>query len=345
MGPEGNISLDIKRALVTGGGGFVGKVIVRMLTENGVVCRVIGRNRYPDIEQLGVECLVGDISDPDVMVNAAEDVDTVFHVAAMAGIWGSWKNYYKTNVLGTENVIYGCRINNVPRLIYTSTPSVVFDKQDIIRGDESLPYAAKFLCNYAKSKVLAEKLVLTANNASLLTCAIRPHLIWGPEDPHLIPRLIESGREKKLKIVGSGKNMVDITYVDNVAYAHLLAAHNLSISQTAAGNAYFIGQDQPVVLWDWINSLFSKLKIPEVTCSISYPAAYMLGNLLEFVYHLCRMKKEPKMTRFLAQQLSKSHYFSHKNARKDLGYRPVVTTEEGLEKLMKWIKGYEKQRM
>jgi len=345
MGPEGNISPDIKRALVTGGGGFVGKVIVRMLIEKGVVCRVIGRNRYPEIEAMGAECLTGDISDPDAMDAAAKGTDTVFHAAALAGIWGRWKKYYKTNVVGTKNVIRACRSNSVPRLVYTSTPSVVFNQRDIIRGDESLPYAANFLCNYAKSKVMAEKLVLAANDVSLLTCAIRPHLIWGPGDPHLIPRLIESGRRGKLKIVGSGENMVDITYVDNVAYGHILAAHNLSTTQTAAGNAYFIGQDQPVVLWNWINSLFSRLNIPEVTSSVSYQAAYRIGGLLELLYHLGRLKKEPKMTRFLAQQLSKSHCFSHKNARDDFGYRPIVSTEEGLERLMKWVNGYEKNRV
>ena len=345
MGPKKTLSPDIKKVLVTGGGGFVGKSIVKMLIERGVVCRVVGRNFYPEIEAMGAESLKGDVSDPVTMIAATRGVDTVFHVAALAGIWGPWKNYYNSNVLGTKNVLDGCRINKVPRFIYTSTPSVVFNQHDIIEGDESLPYATKFLCNYAKSKEMAEKLVLAANSASLLTCAIRPHLIWGPGDPHLIPRLVESGRKRKLKIVGKGENMVDISYVDNVANAHILASQNLSDTQTAAGNAYFIGQETPVILWDWINSLFSRLNIPEVTFSVSYPAAYGVGGLLECIYHLSRSQKEPQMTRFLAQQLSKSHYFSHKKAEKDLGYYPVVSTEEGMERLMQWINGYEKKRM
>ena len=345
MGTKKNLSAEIKRALVTGGGGFVGQAIVKILSERGVVCRVIGRNRYPEIEAMGVECIVGDICDPDIVTVATKNIDTVFHVAAMAGIWGSWKNYYKTNVLGTENVIEGCRVNSIPRLIYTSSPSVVFNQQDITGGDELLPYATKFLCNYAKSKVMAEKLVLAANCESLLTCAIRPHLIWGPGDPHLIPRLIESGRKKKLKRVGSGDNMVDISYIDNVAYGHMLAAHNLSTTQTAAGSAYFIGQEKPVVLWNWINSLFARLKVPEVNSAVTYPAAYRIGGLLELIYFLCRVKNEPKMTRFLAQQLSKSHYFSHKKAQEDLGYIPIVSTEEGLERLIEWVEGYEEKRV
>jgi len=342
MGSKGSISPDIKKVLVTGGGGFVGKAIVKMLTGKGVACTVVGRNSYPEIEAIGAECVVGDITDAGLMAAATKNADTVFHVAAMAGIWGSWKKYYNTNVLGTKNIIQSCRVNNVPRLIYTSTPSVVFNQKDIVSGDETLPYATDFLCNYAKTKVLAERLVLAANDESLHTCAIRPHLIWGPGDPHLIPRLIESGRKKKLKMVGSGNNRVDISYIDNVAYAHVLAAHNLSTSRTAAGNSYFIGQDEPVVLWEWINSLFSRLGIPEVTSTVSYPTAYRIGGLLEFLHTIFRLKKEPAMTRFLAQQLSKSHYFSHKKAQNDLGYKPIVSTEDGMVSLMKWIKEHEK---
>ncbi len=345
MGPKETLSPDIKKALVTGGGGFVGRTIVKMLIQKGVECRVIGRHRYSEIEAIGGECVVGDISDPDIMAVATKDVDTVFHVAALAGIWGGWRKYYNTNVLGTKNVIRGCRINNVPRLIYTSTPSVVFNQHDIAGGDECLPYATDFLCNYAKSKVLAEKLVLSTNDESLLTCAIRPHLIWGPGDPHLIPRLIDKGRREKLKIVGSGNNMVDISYVDNVAYAHILAAHNLSTTPTAAGNAYFIGQEKPVVLWKWINTLFSELRIPEVNSSVSYMAAYWVGALLESVHYLLRLKKEPQMTRFLAQQLSKSHYFTHNKAKNDLGYHPLISTEEGQKRLLQWVKEYERNGM
>jgi nucleoside-diphosphate-sugar epimerase len=332
----------MKKVLVTGGGGFVGKSIVTMLIERGVSCRVIGRNRYPEIEAMGGESVVGDISDRRAMLAATKDVDTVFHVAALAGIWGGWHDYYTTNVLGTENVIYGCQVNNVARLIYTSTPSVVFNQRDIMDGNESMPYGSHFLCHYAKSKMMAEKRVLAANSESLMSCAIRPHLIWGPEDPHLIPRLIESGRRKKLKIVGSGRNMVDISYIDNVAHGHILAADNLSSAGTAAGKAYFLGQEKPVVLWDWINTFFSKMNIPQVSSSVPFPAAYCIGGLLETGYRLFRLRGEPRMTRFLAYQLSKSHYFSHQSASRDLGYVPVVSTEEGIERMVGWMKEYEK---
>lgn len=338
MGTKETFSLSIKKALVTGGGGFVGKAIVTRLLELDIETCVLGRHHYPEIEALGGTCIVGDISDGAVMDRAAAGVDIVFHVAALAGIWGSWQDYYTTNVLGTEVVVGSCRRNGVPMLVYTSTPSVVFNRTDIQGDDESLPYATEYLCHYARSKVIAEQNVLAASCPTLLTCAIRPHLIWGPGDPHLLPRLLASGRKKLLKRVGDGSNLVDISYIDNVAHAHLLAAKNLSEQGTAAGKPYFISQGEPVNLWDWINDLFTAMDIDRVQASVSFPLAYRLGGLSEAFYKITRSVKEPRMTRFLAEQLAKSHYFSMENARKDLGYAPVISTSEGLRRTVSWLK-------
>lgn len=321
----------MKKALITGGGGFVGQAIVRRLRARDVECLVVGRHLYPAVEDLGAKCRQGDIGDHDFVRACCRGVDTVFHVAALAGIWGRWQDYYATNVLGTENVLAGCRAAGVRHLIYTSTPSVVFNQQDICNGDEQLPYADRFLCHYARSKVLAERLVLAASD--LRTCAIRPHLVWGPGDPHLVPRLIERGRKGQLRQVGPGENLVDISYVDNVAHAHLLAADNLAGVGTASGRAYFISQGEPVNLWQWIGELFSRLDIAPVRSKISYPAAYAIGALLEGGYRLAGRQQEPPMTRFLAQQLAKSHYFSLARAGHDLGYQPLVSTREGMERL------------
>lgn len=330
----------MKRALVTGGGGFVGSYIVQQLLSRNVETLVLGRNHYPDIEALGATCLKGDICDASFMLRSFENVDTVFHVAALAGIWGNWEEYYQINVVGTENVLAACNTNKVSRLIYTSTPSVVFNGDNIINGDEKLPYAKKFLCHYAKSKVMAEKLVLENNvgNDSLITCAIRPHLVWGPGDPHLIPRLLERGRNKQLKKVGNCSNLVDISYVENVAEAHILAAINLETVKTAAGQAYFISQGEPVNLWNWINELFSHMDVDTIESRIPFVTAYYAGGLLEILHSLFAPNKEPRMTRFLAEQLAKSHHFSITKAKDDLGYTPRVSTEEGMKRLFKWYK-------
>jgi 2-alkyl-3-oxoalkanoate reductase len=338
MGTKENFSPAIKKALVTGGGGFVGKAIVKSLLELGISTRVIGRHRYPEIEAAGAECLVGNISDPMAMAEAARGVDIVFHAAALAGIWGAWKDYYLTNVIGTENVIGSCRVNKVAMLVYTSTPSVVFAGKDIKGGDERLVYAAKSLCHYATSKIIAERMVLAANSSYLRTCALRPHLIWGPGDPHLLPRLLASGKKKQLKMVGNGTNLVDISYIDNVVHAHILAAKNLAGKASASGKPYFISQGTPVNLWNWINELFAKMAVPEIQLSLSETFAYVLGGTLEFLYTVGRAKNEPRMTRFLAEQLAKSHYFSISNAQKDLGYEPIVSIEEGLRRTVLWLK-------
>jgi len=326
----------LKRVLVTGGGGFVGIHIVKQLRAAGIDCLVLGRNTYPEAEKLGAHCVRCDIRDATAVRQEITGVDTVFHVAALAGIWGDWEEYYQINVRGTENVIAACRENGVQNLIYTSTPSVVFNGDDIIEGDESLPYGKKVLCNYAKSKIIAEKNILASNSDSLKTCAIRPHLIWGPGDPHLIPRLLERGRKKELKKIGSCKNLVDISYVENVATAHLLAAKNLETKATAAGKAYFISQGEPVNLWDWVDELFTAFEVPTLTKRVPFPLAYSVGAILEVLHKFFTPAKEPKMTRFLAEQLAKSHCFSIDNAKRDLDYRVKISTKEGMQRMLNW---------
>ncbi len=327
----------MKKALVTGGGGFVGSYIVKQLLARNIETLVLGRNVYPDLDALGAICCKGDICDASFLRKSFQGVDTVFHVAALAGIWGPWNDYYTINVLGSKNVINACKANSVPRLVYTSTPSVVFSGDDIVNGDERLPYAEKPLCHYAKSKIMAEKMVLESNGeeSSLHTCALRPHLVWGPGDPHLIPRLLERGRKKQLKKVGDCHNRVDISYVENVAEAHLLAADNLETIGTASGQAYFISQGTPVNLWQWIDELFSMMNVPKIQSIVPFRLAYGAGAVLEKAHQLFAKHKEPKMTRFLAEQLAKSHCFSIQKAQQDLDYHPRISTEEGMKRLLR----------
>ncbi len=330
------------KTLVIGGGGFVGSAIVRQLVDKGAEVGVLGRNHYPHLEKLDVRQFQGDILDSDYLIRSMQGYDTVFHVAAKAGIWGPKHEFEQVNVAGTRNVLGACFAAGVETLVYTSTPSVVFDRKDLNGADETTSYARRFLCYYASSKAVAEQMVLVANSEVLKTCAIRPHLVWGPGDPHLIPRLVERGRRGKLKIVGNGTNLVDISYVDNVAHAHVLAAKNLNSSATAAGNAYFISQGEPVNLWNWINELFGRLGIEPVRKKIGYGTAYAVGTLLEGIYMWFSMEKEPKMTRFLAEQLARSHWFSIDRARRDLGYKPLVSTSAGLERVVEWLSARQK---
>nr|MDA3786447.1 NAD-dependent epimerase/dehydratase family protein [Deltaproteobacteria bacterium] len=294
----------MRTVLVTGGGGFVGLGVVRALRRMGIRTVVVGRHRYPSVEELGALSLVGDIRDREFMVRACENIDTVFHVAAKAGVWGKWDDYFGINVSGTENVLAACRENLVSRLVYTSTPSVVFNRGHLHGVDETAPYATDILCHYARTKIMAEILVLAANGPLLKTTALRPHLVWGPGDTHLIPRLLERGRAGRLRIVGTGRNKVDISYIDNVVDAHIQAAINLERYGTAAGEAFFISQGEPVRLWEWINELFRQLAIPPVVKAVGFDRAYAMGFLLEKIYALLRIRQEPLMTRFVAEQFA-----------------------------------------
>jgi nucleoside-diphosphate-sugar epimerase len=323
------------RVLVTGGGGFLGGAIVDRLLKRGDRVRSLSRKFYPELKARGVEQIQGDICDPAVVTDACKQTDIVFHVAAKPPPWGRYQAYYQTNVIGTENVIEGCRRQEVGRLVYTSTPSVVFDGSDMGGVDESAPYPAKYNADYPKTKALAEQKVLAATDRNLRTVALRPHQIWGPGDPHFVPRLI--ARAKELKQIGSGKNLVDTTYIDNAADAHLLAADRLAENPAISGNTYFISQDDPISVWDMINAILKAAELAPISGSVSYRAAWTIGAVLEFFYRTFNIAGEPKMTRFLADAVAKSHWFDISAAKRDLGYLPTVSTQEGLRRLAAWL--------
>ena len=322
------------RALVTGAGGFLGQYLVEQLLSRGDQVRCLARGRYPQLEEWGAECRQGDLRDPRVAAAACEGMDIVFHAAGVAGIWGPWHHYHSINTLATCNLIAGCWQHKVPRMVYTSSPSVTFDGGDQRGVDESVGYPAKWLCHYPHSKALAEQHVLQAHGQDgLSTCALRPHLIWGPRDRHLIPRLLQRAREGRLRRVGEGRNQIDMVYVVNAAAAHLQAAEALEPGGTAGGRAYFISQGEPVNCWDWINEILSLAKLPPITRGISFRMAWRIGAAMEAVYAALRLRGEPRMTRFLAAQLAKDHYFDIRRAREDFGYAPPISTAEGMQRL------------
>ncbi len=326
------------KALVTGGGGFLGRMIVELLLSRGDRVRTLSRGRYPELETLGAECVQGDIRGAADCSSACMGMDAVFHVAALPGIWGDAKLFHAINVLGTRNVVEGCKRRGVPKLIYTSSPSVVFDMKDECGIDEKTPYPKKFYNIYSRTKALAEQTVLQSSGKDgLLACALRPHLIWGPRDNHLLPRLIQRAREDKLRIVGEGKNHVDLTFVDNAAAAHLMAADAMS-AKRVSGEAYFISDGQPVALWPWINEFLKRVGVPQVERRIGTRMAYTAGWCCETWYWLARRRDEPPMTRFLARALSCSHYYDIKKARRDFGYRAVVTNEEGMRRAVEYFR-------
>ncbi|MCS6121767.1 2-alkyl-3-oxoalkanoate reductase [Shewanella baltica] len=368
------LALKVQHAFVTGAGGFLGKAICLRLLAAGIKVTGFARGHYPELEALGVVMLQGDLVNKDQLQQAMQGCDIVFHVASKAGVWGDRDSYFCPNVKGAANVIAACKALKINKLVYTSTPSVTFAGQDESGIDESTPYATSFLNYYAHSKAIAEKMMLDANQVgdvsvesaavtqattatisdinsastqvsipvttkatapyALKTVALRPHLIWGPGDPHLVPRVLARGRLDKLKLVGREDKLVDTIYIDNAAYAHVLAALELCQAKPKCqGKAYFLSNDEPITMAKMLNLILACDALPPVTKRVPQSVAYVAGAVLETVYFLLKKQEEPMMTRFVARQLSCSHYFDISAAKRDLGYRALVSINEGMARL------------
>lgn len=324
------------RVLVTGGGGFVGKAIVNRLVARGWKAASFSRGFYPDLESRNVEQIQGDLADREAVRKACQGRDAVVHVAARAGIWGRHRDFHQTNVEGTKNVIEACRSERIDRLVYTSSPSVVMDGADQNGIDETAPYPDRYLASYPETKAQAERLILAAADHQLGTVSLRPHLIWGPGDRHLLPKILERARSGRLMQVGPGRNRVDFTYIDDVARAHLLALDRLRPGASISGKPYFISQDDPVSLWGFINRVLQAIGSSPVQRRISPTAAYALGTVCETVYRCFGIRHDPPMTRFLARSLATAHWFRIDAAKRELRYRPETSISEGLKHFANW---------
>ena len=321
--------------LVTGGGGFLGSALVRRLVAEGESVRTFSRGYYPALDALGVSQVQGNLTDIKAVAAACRDVEAVFHVAAKTGVWGRYQDFHRPNVDGTRNILAACRQCGVARLVYTSSPSVVFNGVGMEGVDESVPYPAAFEAHYPHTKALAEQEVLSAAEQGLPAVILRPHLIWGPGDTHMAPRIL--ARSGRLRRVGDGRNRVDTIYIDNAAHAHVLAERALKKKPDLSGRIYFISQDEPIALWDMIDQILAAGGKPPVKKRISPALACFAGAVYETVYGLLRLKAEPSMTRFVARELSTAHWFNIDAAKRDLDYAPIVSTQEGLRRLAQWL--------
>jgi nucleoside-diphosphate-sugar epimerase len=320
------------KVLVTGGGGFLGNAIIKALQERGDRVSCIQRGHYPQLETAGTTIYTGDLCNRELLLRASKGCDLVMHVAGKTGVWGPYAEYHHTNVTGTMRIIEACRQNNISRLVFTSTPSVVFSGKDEVNINESTAYPKRFLNHYQSTKAMAEQLILQASDTRLATVALRPHLIWGPGDPHLIRRVVERAKHGKLRLVGRD-NLVDSTYIDNAVQAHLLAAEALQPGAACSGKAYFISNGEPLPMHDLINRILAAHDLPPVSRYMT-PLTARLGGLgSELVYRLFGIAGEPLLTRFVARQLSCAHWYDISAARRDFGYIPAVSINEGLRRL------------
>lgn len=327
------------KVLVTGGNGFLGRALVTELKARGHQVSSASRRPSPELAALGVRTLTCDLRNSEHVERAVQGQEAVVHAAALTGLHGARADFVRTNVEGTRFVVEACRRNGVRTLVYTSSPSVVFDGRDHKRADESLPYPRRYLAAYPASKAAAEREVLAANGPNLATVALRPHLVLGPGDPNLMPRLVARARAGSLAVVGRGTNEVSFTWVENAAAAHADALERLAPGRAAAGRAYFVAQKEPVQLWTWITELFRRAGIPPPARRVSRAVAYAAGAACEFAWTRARRAGEPPMTRFLALQLSASHSYDIGALEREFGYRERVSTAEATERLVTLLRG------
>ena len=335
----------LKKVIVTGGGGFLGFAVIKHIQKEFKNAEIvsISRNFYQELEKKGVKQIEADISkQDDIKESFFEKQDLVFHIAAKAGVWGDYDDYYAINFLGTKYIADICLKKNIP-LVYTSSPSVVFSGEDMEGVDESVSYpekpekreksekTKKFLSHYSKTKALAEQYILKLCKEGLRAIILRPHLIWGPLDNHLVPKILK--RSNKLFKIKNRRNLVDTIYIDNAAYGHILSAKKIIQDGSSSGKIYFLSQDEPIYVFDMIDGILKAGGKDRVKKEAPYFLVYFAAFLIEKIYKLFRIKKEPLITRFIVKELSSSHWFDISHAKKDLGYTPLVSTKKGLEEL------------
>lgn len=324
------------KIFVTGGGGFLGLSIVKQLLEEGHHVVNYSRGKYETLEKPGVIQHQGNLLDYTTLKKAMNGCQAVFHVASKTGVWGSYDSFYETNVTGTENIIKACLELGISFLVYTGSASVVF-REGCEAGDESLAYPKKFDAYYPETKAIAEQIVLKANGQKLYTCSLRPHLVWGPGDPHLLPRFLSLQRKGRLRILGKGEYLIDTTYVDNAARGHLLAFAALQKNSSVSGKAYFLSQDEPISIREFINRLLESGGMPPVNKTMNPSVALFTGWVLQCFFRLFKIQSEPLLTPFVAKQLSSSHWYDISAAKRDLGYVPTISITEGMNRLKQWL--------
>jgi nucleoside-diphosphate-sugar epimerase len=326
------------KVLVTGGTGFLGRRIVERLVARGDEVRILARGVTGTGLPAGAESRRGDVEDAAEVAEALRGCEVVFHTAAMVGDWGPLAEFRRTNVEGTRNVLEACRLHGVRRLVHTSTPSVVFDGRDMEGVDESVPYARTFEAAYPETKAEAERLVLAANGPALATTALRPHLVWGPGDTHLVPGILARAQHDKLTLVGDGSNRVDSTYIDNAVDAHLAAAERLAPGAPCAGKVYFISNGEPLPIRELLNRILAAGHLPPVAHSAPLWVALTAAWIQETLFRLLNKENAPLFTRFVVREMATAHWFDITAAKRDLGWTPRVSIDEGMVRLEDWIR-------
>lgn len=326
------------KALVTGATGFLGGALARRLHRMGWDVTATGRNLEAGkrLEEAGLRFRPADLTDQGAIFNLCIGRDMVFHCGGLASFWGWYQDFYDANVTGTENIVAGCLQHGVSRLIHVSTPSIYFGEDDSrlnVREDAPLPEVP--INDYVKTKLLAEASIDEAHEQGLPVVTVRPRALFGPGDRAILPRVIARLAQRRLPIIGDGENLTDLTYIENAVDALILCAE---APPGILGKKYNITNGEPVKVWPMIHRLCDALGYPYPPRKVPVSAAYKVAATLENIARLLPNSPEPPLTRYTVSILSNSATLDIGAAKRDLGYVPRVTMDQGFERFVAWWK-------
>lgn len=325
----------MKKVLVTGATGFLGKYVVEELVEHGYQVRAFGRNRAigQSLVNASVTFIQGDLTNQEDLTKACQEMDMVVHAGALSTVWGPWEDFYQTNVLGTKYILEACSEANIERLVYVSSPSIYAAPRDQLDIKESDAPQENRLNNYIRSKLASEKLFKDYPDVS--SVILRPRGLFGIGDTSILPRVLNLSQKIGIPLIGDGRQLMDMTCVENVALAIRLALE----TPQAAGEVYNITNGEPRTFRDLIEETLRGLGYPIRYRKIPAPLVCAISSSLEFIYKSLKLKGEPALTRYTYYLLRYSQTLDISKAERDLGYRPKITISEGIEQ---YVQDYRK---
>jgi nucleoside-diphosphate-sugar epimerase len=320
------------RILVTGATSLIGKRLVERLVQRGDEPICLQRHAA-DVDATQV---LGDVRDAPIVLAAAKSCDAAVHLAAKVGVVGAWEEFRSVNVDGTAHVVAAAHRHDLRAVVHVSSPSVAHVGEPIAGGLAAPAATGRRGAWYAESKAVAERVALGANSESIAVVAIRPHLVWGPEDTQLVGRIVDRARSGRLALVNGGRALVDTTYIDNAVDALIAALDRARPGEPCAGNAYVITNGEPRTIRELVDGICNAFDLSVRFRSVPIRLAAPVGGLIEQFWARTNRTNDPPITRFLAEQLGTAHWFDPRPAANDLGYHPVVSIDEGLAKLAAW---------